>query len=160
MTMLIHDDILEWEGFGGVYQLGSGKCRLRIFDLSKASAAKVAHLKPIIVVVSDLPELNAASLKQVSVSSCASHVATTVAARFNIAPHRMTYVEYHAPSTYGERNQFKIDAKYDVVDFQWFGNKALHPKWRSLSEPLRDLVAQAISDTQTVDSSVVGSEQF
>lgn len=154
--MLIHDDIFEWEGFGGRYQLAGGRCRLRIFDLSKASDAKVAHLKPMIVVVSDLPEMSEASLKQLSVSSCASHVATTVAASFNIAPHRMTYVEYHAPSTYGERNQFKIDAKYNMVDFQWFDDKALHPKWRPLAEPLRNLVAQGIAGTQ---ATTVGSEQ-
>jgi len=145
--MLIHDDTFAWKGFGGVYQLAAGQCRLRIFDLSKTEHGKVAHLKPIVVVVSDLPD-SKAQFRQISVRSCASHIATSVAAQFNINPHRMTYVEYYAPSTYGDRNQHEIAAKYDAVDFSWFEDKALHPKWRPLDSALRELVADMLVQTE------------
>ena len=56
LFMLIHDDICSWEGFGGKLRLGSGKCRLQIFDLTAGGKKGLAHLKPIIVVVSDIPE--------------------------------------------------------------------------------------------------------
>jgi len=144
--MLIHDDTFAWEGFGGVYQLAAGRCRLRIFDLRRADQPNVAHLKPIVVVVSDLSDKNSTK-RQVSVRSCASHIATIVADRFNIPPHRMTYVEYYPPSTYGAQGQFKIDAKYDAVDFTWFDDKAMHPKWRPLISPLLETVVDAIAST-------------
>lgn len=145
--MMIHDGIFAWEGFGGVYQLAAGKCRLRILDLSKGGQRKVAHLKPILVVVSDLPG-NHPQFRNVSVRSCAGHIATTVAKRFGIDPQRMTYVEYYAPSTYGDRNQHVIDAKFEAVDFTWFEDKAMHPKWRPLPAPLQDVVDGMISESK------------
>jgi hypothetical protein len=145
--MMIYDDIFAWEGFGGVYQLAAGKCRLRIFDLGKGDQRGVAHLKPIMVVVSDLPE-DQRQLRNVTVRSCASHIATTVTQKFHIDPHRMNYVEYSPPSTYGDRNQHRIEAKYEAVDFTWFEDKALHPKWRPLPSALRDVVAGIVSGRQ------------
>ncbi len=151
--MMIHDDTFEWEGFGGVYQLAAGKCRLRILDLSRGDHRKVAHLKPMVVVVSDLPDQRGAN-RQMSVRSCASHIATLVAARFNIPPHRMTYVEYYPSSVYGAQGQFKIDAKFDAVDFTWFDDKAMHPKWRPLTSPLLDTIAEVIDATCSVGVSL------
>lgn len=145
--MMIHDGIFAWEGFGGVYRLAAGKCRLRILDLSKGERRAVAHLKPILAVVSDLPG-DHPQFAKVSVRSCAGHIATTVAKRFGIDPQRMTYVEYYAPSTYGDRNQHVIEARYEAVDFAWFGDKAMHPKWRPLPEPLREIVAKMVSGRQ------------
>ena len=141
--MMIHDAIFAWEGFGGVYQLAAGKCRLRILDLSKGDQRKVAHLKPIIVIVSDLPG-DQRQLRNVTVRSCASHIATMVTREFHIDPLRMTYVEYYAPSTYGDRKQHVIEARYEAVDFSWYEDKALHPKWRPLQSPLRNVIAQTI----------------
>ncbi|KJS31735.1 MAG: hypothetical protein VR64_09280 [Desulfatitalea sp. BRH_c12] len=147
--MMMYDDIFAWEGFGGVYQLAAGKCRLRILDLSKGDHRKVAHLKPIMVVVSDLP-VATPQFRNISVRSCASHIATTVAARFQIDPLRMTYVEYYPASTYGDRDQFVIEAKYDAVDFTWFEDKALHPKWRPLPPALRDVVQEMVAQDRIV----------
>jgi hypothetical protein len=141
--MMIHDDIFAWEGFGGVYQLAAGRCRLRILDLNKGEHGKVAHLKPMLVVVSDLPE-DQKQLRKVTVRSCASHIATMVTQKFRIDPHRMTYVEYYPPSAYGDRRQHKIEAKFEAVDFTWFENKALHPRWRPLKSPLREVVSELI----------------
>ncbi|MGD9365246.1 MAG: hypothetical protein PVH87_06085 [Desulfobacteraceae bacterium] len=145
--MLIHDDIFSWEGFGGMLELASGRCRLRIFDLSKAQDNKVMHIKPIVVVVSDLPGPET-DFKKVSVRSCTSHIATCVARDFDIDPHRMVFLEYHPSSTYGDRKQHHIPARFDLVDFVWHDNKALHPKWKALSQPLLDTVAELVSMTE------------
>jgi hypothetical protein len=132
--MLIHDNIFSWEGFGGKLRLGSGKCRLRIFDLTKDRKNKLAHLRPIIVVVSDIPE------SKMSVKSCTSHIATSVTKKFDIDPHRMLFLEYYPRVTYGADNEHLIPERYDAVDFVWHGDKAMHPKWRSLKQPLLDVV--------------------
>jgi hypothetical protein len=142
--MMIHDSIFAWEGFGGLYQLAAGKCRLRILDISKGERRTVAHLKPIIVVVSDLPG-DHPQFRNISVRSCAGHIATTVVKRFGINPHRMIYVEYYAPSAYGDRNQHVIEARYEAVDFAWFEDKAMHPKWRPLPKSLQEIVAKMVS---------------
>lgn len=141
--MLIHDDIFSWEGFGGVYRLAAGSCRLRIFDLTKDRRHKVMHIKPIVVVVSDMPD-DGPKIKNVSVRSCASHIATSVVAQFGIDPHRLVYVEYYCSSTYGERGQHVIPAKFDAVEFVWHGDKALHPRWQPLGPPLLDIMAELI----------------
>jgi hypothetical protein len=146
--MLIHDDIFAWKGFGGVYQLAAGQCRLRIFDLSKGDHLKVTPLKPMIVVVSDLPD-DSPKPKKVTVRSCASHIATSVTENFGIDPHRMVYVEYYPPSVYGDHAQFAIPAKYDAVDFVWHEKKGLHPKWRPLTPPLLQAVADLIAATES-----------
>lgn len=144
--MLIHDDIFSWEGFGGLLDLASGKCRLRIFDLTQLDKTNVMHIKPMVVIVSDLPG-DEAHLKSMSVRSCTSHIATCMVRDFDIDPHRMVYLEYYPPSTYGDKQQHHIQAKFDVVDFVWHGRKALHPKWRVLSPPLLDVVTDLIDRT-------------
>ena len=144
--MLIFDDIFSWEGFGGAYRLGAGQCRLRIFDLQHEEHRKVTPLKAIAVVVSDLPD-DSPKMKKVSMRSCASHIATSITARFHIDPHRMLYVEYYPASTYGDQNQFAIPAKYEAVEFVWTDQKALHPRWRPLSAPLAQTVARLIDQT-------------
>jgi len=132
--MLIHDDIFSWEGFGGKLRLGSGKCRLRIFDLTADGKKGLAHLKPIIVVVTDIPE------SKMSVKSCASHIATTLTQKFNIDPQRMLFLEYYPRVTYGTKNEREIPERYDAVEFVWHSEKAMHPKWRMLRPPMLDVV--------------------
>ena len=44
--MLIHDDTYSWEGFGGIFDLASGRCRLRIFDLSREGKTNVMQIAP------------------------------------------------------------------------------------------------------------------
>lgn len=145
--MLIHDDIFSWKGFGGVFDLASGRCRLRIFDLSRARDGKVMHLKPIVVVVSDLPG-DGSNLKRVSVRSCNSHIATCVVSEFNIDPHRMIFLEYYPSSTYGDCQQHYIAAKFDAVEFEWHEQKALHPKWKSLDQPMLKVVSELLGDAE------------
>ena len=148
--MLIHDDIFEWKGFGGLLDLASGRCRLRVFDLTETQGngrGKVMPIKPIVVVVSDLPDHDT-HMKKVSVRSCTSHIATCVSRDFNIDPHRMVYLEYCPASIYGDHNQHQIPARLDVVDLEWHDGKALHPKWRPLNPPLCDVVMALIKDTE------------
>jgi hypothetical protein len=148
--MLIHDDVYAWKGFGGLLELAAGQCRLRIFDLGRTATSpqdKVMPIKPIVVVVSDLPGHDT-HMKKVSVRSCTSHIATCVVRDFNIQPHRMLYVEYYPASTYGDQNQHHIPAKLDQVDFQWHDGKALHPQWRPLQAPLFEEMMALIRQTE------------
>ncbi len=137
--MLIHDDIFEWEGFGGKLRIGAGKCRLQIYDLRRQKPQKLAHLKSTIVVVSDIPE------SRMSVKSCVSHIATRVAAVFGIAPPRMLFIEHYPKIVYGPNNDKEIPERFDLVDFEWRGDKALHPSWRALNPPLLDAIREMLS---------------
>lgn len=130
--MLIHDDIFSWEGWGGKLRLGRGKCRLRIYDLKDRQAKDLTLLRPIIVLVSDVPD------SKMPVRSAVSHVATLVAEEFNLEPHRMLWVEYYPESRYGKDGAQVIPEKFDIVEFAWHEGKAMHPKWRALKPPLLD----------------------
>jgi len=136
--MTIYDDIFSWEGWGGQLRLASGKCRLRIYDLEQEKAGSLSHLRPIIVVVSDIPE------SRMSVRSCTAHIATNVTQQFNIQPHRMLFIEYYPETAYGERNENIISEKYDAVDFTWQEGRAIDPRWRTLKLPLLDVIKKIV----------------
>jgi hypothetical protein len=136
----IFDDIFLWDGYGGRFNLAAGRCRLRLFDLSKDRTAGISQLKPIIAVVSDLPGDRLPAMKKVSVRACISHVATTIVHRFKLDPARMLLVEYYPRETYGRQSEKVIPEKFDVVDLKWHGDKALFPNWRALKPPLLDSV--------------------
>jgi hypothetical protein len=141
----LFDDVFAWEGYGGKFNLASGRCRLRLFDLSKDQADGVPLLKPFIAVVSDLPGDQLPTLKKVSVRACISHVATTIVHRFKIDPTRMVLIEYYPKATYGQQAEKTIPEKYDVVRLKWHGDKALFPDWRPLNPPLLDTVRALIN---------------
>jgi hypothetical protein len=132
--MLIYDDIYSWAGWGGKLRLASGKCRLRIFDLKQSGAKGLAHLKPTIVIVSDVAG------SPMSVRSCSGHIATSITREFNLNPHRMLFIEYYPQTEYGQHHQHKIAEKYDLVDFTWHDGKAIEPKWRTLKPPMLDMI--------------------
>jgi hypothetical protein len=136
--MLIHDGTYSWEGFGGKLKLASGRCRLRLYDLSREPSGGMAHLRPFIAIVSDLPE------SRMSVRSCAGHVATSVARDFQIDPQRMLYIEYYPESIYGEHGERAIPEKYEAVDFNWTEGGAIQPRWRTLQPPLLDAIRRMI----------------
>ena len=136
--MIIFDDIFAWEGWGGELRLASGKCRLRIYDLEKGNANGLAHLRPIIVIASDVPD------SRMSVRSCTGHIATRVAEKFSIEPHRMLYIEFYPQTAYGNRKQHIIPEKYDVVEFAWDKGKAIEPKWRTLRPPMLGMIKQLV----------------
>lgn len=143
--MKIFDDVFHWDGYGGKFNLAAGRCRLRLFDLTRDENPLVPQLKPIIAVVSDMPGDNLAAMKTVSVRACISHVATTIAHRFKLDPNRMVLVEYYPRDTYGRQSEKVIPEKYDVVDLKWHGEKALFPSWRPLQQPLLDIVSALVA---------------
>ena len=132
--MLVYDNIYAWEGWGGKLKLASGKCRLKIYDLAKDPGADLSLVRPIVVIVSDVPE------SKMSVKSCVSHVATKVSREFEIDPHRMLLIEYYPAEIYGDQNQHNIPEKYEAVDFTWLEDKALHPKWKPLSPEMVQII--------------------
>ena len=136
--MLIFDDIFSWKGFGGKLKLASGKCRLRIFDMNKGDQKQVAHLKPMVVLASDLPD------QKMSVRSCSSHIATTVVRQFNIEPHRMQFVEYYPQTFYGQEDRKVIPEMFEAVEFTWVEGMALHPKLKPLEPPLLDILKERL----------------
>lgn len=137
--MIIHDDIYSWKGWGGKLRLASGKCRLLICDLRKGST-KVAHLKPVIIIVSDVPESN------MSIRSCAAHIATSVTKDFNINPHRMLWVEYYPEKTYGIGDTHLIPERYDTVEFVWHEDKAIKPEWRPLNPNMLETAKKLVQE--------------
>ncbi|MGA8179470.1 MAG: hypothetical protein WB792_05395 [Desulfobacterales bacterium] len=138
--MLIYDDIYAWSGWGGKLKLGSGKCRLRIYDLKKGNKKDLMHLRPIIVVVSDVKD------STISVRSCSGHIATLVTKAFNIDPLRMLWVEYYPEHKYGAGDTHFIPEKLDAVEFSWHGDKAIQPKYRPLVPPLLDEIKKLIRE--------------
>lgn len=142
-TMMVYDDIFSWEGWGGQLRLASGECRLRIFDLQKENADGPAYLRPIIVIVSDIPE------SRMSVRSCTGHIATNVARQFTIEPDRMLYIEFYPETAYGEHNEHIIPEKYDVVEFTWHEGRAIEPRWRTLNPPMLDVIKEIVEASDT-----------
>jgi len=138
--MLIRDIIYSWKGWGGKFNLASGMCRLRIYDMAKASKKTVAHLRPMLVIVSDVPESG------MSVRSCAGHIATMVTKDFHIDPHRMLWIEHYPAKTYGEKSEHVIPESFDAVEFEWHADKAIKPVWRALKPPLLDEIAKMVGD--------------
>jgi hypothetical protein len=146
MIMLTYDNVYSWDGWGGKLRLGNGKCRLRIFDLRKDLTAKgVSFLKPIIVVITDVPE------SKMTIRSCTSHIATCVTNDFNIDPTRMLWIEYYPQTTYGQQGERVIPERLEAVEFEWQEDKAIRPKWRPLKPPLLEAVKQLI-DQKDSDS--------
>jgi len=138
----IYDGIYEWPGFGGKLKLASGRCRLRIYDLSgPTSGGTTAHVRSTVVIASDIPG------SRISVRSCAGHVATCVSREFAIPPARMLYVEHYPPSAFGEHGEKIIPEKYDAVDFEWTEGGAIRPKWRPLQGPMRETLKKLIADS-------------
>lgn len=141
--MLIHDDTYTWHGWGGKLRLANGRCRLRIYDLKKSDSLPTAHLRPMIVLVSDVSD------SPMSVRSCAGHVATSVSRDFGIESSRMMYIEYYPESIYGEKGEHVIAEKYEAVDFDWTEGGAIHPRWRMLQGPLLDSIKKIVSGSET-----------
>jgi len=132
--MLVYDETYHWEGWGGKLQLGSGKCRLRICDLEKSNSQGLTYLRPILVVVSDIPG------SKMTVRSCVSHIATGVAQQFGIDPNRMLLIEYYPRKTYGETSEKQMPEIYEVAEFERYRGKAIRPRWRPLQSSMRDVL--------------------
>ncbi len=144
MAITRYDDIFSWDGWGGKFRLTSGRCRLRIYDLQEPEKPGPVFLRPIIVVVSNIPE-GRKTRGVVSIRSCAGHIATQVTRQFNITPERMLYIEHHPAKVYGRPRIRTIPERYEAVDFKWRQGRAFAIHWRKLDPRLADLVAGLIT---------------
>jgi len=118
--------------------LASGTCRLRIFNQKRDVSKDIVLLRPVIVIVSDVPG------NEMSGRSCAGHIATTVTKEFRINPQRMLWIEYYPPTEYGKKVVHTMPERYDSVEFTWKEGKAIEPKWRPLKPPILDEVKTLI----------------
>lgn len=138
-SMKRYDDIFAWEGWGGAFNLGSGQCHLRFFDLRKESA--VGLLKPFIVVVTDLPR-EGWKPNQMSVKSCALHAASQFVRQFGVPSQRLRWIEYYPPPDpsvlYGQE-------RFDEASFTWEGDRAVYARWKSLDESTEGRLRELLS---------------
>jgi hypothetical protein len=132
--MLLYDSIYKWDGFGGRLKLASGKCFLRLYDLTRGDDHNLARLKPYIALATDHPD------SAMSIKSCAGHIATCLVKDFSVDPSRMTYIEYYPAVIYGEKNQHRIAERFESLEFVWCEGKALHPKWRPLPDKMLEQI--------------------
>lgn len=137
--MLVYEGIYRWEGFGGRLRLPRGCCRLRIYDLGRQAAEAIVPLRPVLVLVADVPE------SPLSVRSCAGHLATSIARDFAIPPARMLYVEHVPESRYGPGGEHVIPEEFVAVDFTWTEGGAMHPRWRTLPGPLSEAIRRLLA---------------
>jgi hypothetical protein len=56
----------------------------------------------------------------------------------------MLFIEYYPQTVYGENQQHVISEKYDVVDFSWQDDRAISPKWRTITSPLLDVIEDLV----------------
>ena len=127
-------------------RLASGSCWLSLFDLKKQNNAGLAHIRPIVAILSDVPE------GSMSIKSCAGHIATQLSKAFQFNPHRMLYLEYYPETEYGKVKKNIIPERYEVVTFSWHGDKAIEPRWRILRPPMLDMVKQLAASADRVSS--------
>lgn len=145
--MVVYDDIFDWEGWGGQLKLAKGRCRLQIFDLNRSDHKDVLHLRPMVVVASDLPR-EGMMKGEVSVRSAAGHIATVVCRRFGIDPQRMQFVEYTPRETYGKHKEYVIEAGYDAVEFTWQDGLALFPRSKPLDPALTAVLRECMDSAE------------
>ena len=145
--MILYDDIYSWKGWGGKLKLGSGQCRLRIYDLRKGDEKGVAHLKPIIVVISDLPDETDWVPTKMTVKSCASHIASNVVKEFDIDPHRMMWIEHYPEPA--EKNTIRYSReRFDLAEFTWHGRDAVKASWNPLPKEMVELVKRLLAESE------------
>ncbi len=143
--MKIYDDIYTWEGWGGKLKLGSGRCRMRIFDVSRRRKDDgVAHLKPVFIVVSDIP-FDTVAPNQMTVKGVAGHIASQAVKDFGIDPHRMRWIEYY-PAAEDENLRYSSGERFDEVVFTWRDEDALYPGWKPVSPAMHDLIKELLEE--------------
>jgi len=130
----LYDDVFEWEGYGGAFKLASGKCRLKVYDLSRGAERRVSLLKPVIVLAMDMAD------SPMSVRSCIGHIATRVVTDHGLVPARTMFVEYYPATHYGTQGERLIPRRFEAVDFEWHGHRALFPRWRSVPDTVLPVI--------------------
>ena len=142
---IIYNDIFHWKGFGGMFKLASGNCRLLIFDLK--TDGNVTPLIPYIIVTMDTPAKSTILRnKNLTIRSCNAHIATEVTRQFKINPGKMLWVEFYPESKYGIKKEKIIKESYEKIDFTWKDGKAYDPVDGPLRSPALDMVKKLMQD--------------
>ncbi|MDM8517296.1 hypothetical protein QUF76_13930 [Desulfobacterales bacterium HSG16] len=136
---VMYDSIYAFEGWGKKMGLARGKCMLKIIDISKMSRNDLVYFKPIIAIVSDLKNGPDSGFGKVTVKSIFSHIATCVTRDFNIDHSRIMWIEHCPALKYGLDEKI-IPERFDIVDFVWKEEGAIHPRRRQLKPPMLDIV--------------------
>lgn len=135
-----YDDIFAWEGWGGAFNLGNGRCHLRFFDLRDEQPEGVGMLRPFLAVVTDLSR-SGWKPNQMSVKSCALHAASQFVRRFSVPPQRLRWIEYYPPPEetvrYGQE-------RFDEAEFTWEGDRAVYVRWKTPAAATERLVREAL----------------
>jgi len=142
---ILYNQIFQWDGFGGLLKLASGRCFLRLVELHQTDTTVI---KPYVAITEDLPADAAQDLppdapqkkNHLSMRSCCAHIATRVTQKFKINPKRMRWLEYYPESIYGFHQEKRIPEQYEEVTFTWEDEKAFHPSFRVLKPPVLDQV--------------------
>lgn len=146
--MILYDDIYSWKGWGGKLKLGSGQCRLRMYDLRKGDEKGVAHLKPIIVVISDLPDETDWAPTKMTVKSCASHIASNVVKEFDIDPQRMMWIEHYPEPAEKDTIRYSRE-RFDLAEFTWHGRDATKAVWNPAPKEMVELVKRLLAESES-----------
>jgi hypothetical protein len=143
--MLIYDDVYTWDGWGGLLKLASGRCRMKVFDLRKKGEKGVAHLKPFVIVLTDIP-FETKGPNQMTVKSCAGHIATKVVREFRIDPHRMIWVEHYPLDPESHKLRYPEEEHFDEVEFTWQDEDAISTQWRTPSPDTVKLIRELLAN--------------
>ena len=141
--MRIYDSLYTWDGWGGKMKLASGRCRLRLFDLKKGSEGGVTHLKRFVAVVSDIP-FEKQGPNQLTVKSCAGHIATNVVRNFSIDPGRMLWIEYYPGDPENEKFRYPVQEHFEETEFTWTENGAEKARWKTPGPATVELVKRLL----------------
>ncbi len=138
--MILYNGIYQWKGLGKPLGLAQGKIMLKIFRLDDDPADSVLHMRPNIVVVSDVPG------DAITVKGWAGPLATSISGKFGIDPQRMLWIEHYPEVKYGVKKVKQIPEIYEVVDFTWREGVAISPRWRPLRPPMLDIVKSLVEN--------------
>ena len=133
-----YDDIYTWNGWGGKLRLASGNCQLCVFHFDPDKKGNLKRLKQTIVITQDILKKKRA-FGDMSIRSCAGHIATSVTKQFNIDPNRMLWVEYYPETSYGPQGKKVIAEDFFLTDFEWSEGRAMNPK---RGKPSPELIEQ------------------
>jgi hypothetical protein len=117
-----------------------------MFDLRKGKRGDVSLLKPVIVIASDIP-FEQRGPNQMTVKSCASHIATNLVKQFGIPPNRMMWVEYYPGPVQGENLRYTPQEHFDEGEFTWKDGEAFTPRWKPLNPAVEKLVRELLADS-------------
>ena len=140
-----YDDIYTWNGWGGKFRLADGSCQLCVFHFDPDKKEKIKRLKQTIVITQDILKKKR-SFGEMSIRSCAGHIATSVTKEFNINPNRMLWVEYYPETTYGARGEKVISEDFFLTDFEWSQGRAMKPKRRKPNPGLIEQIKKILNE--------------